>query len=73
MRYENSSGDRDLWLGYDVLVDDVIHDWTTCGSTALGLADGGVQINIWLHVLGGLGLIVVALVPVIRDWVVEGS
>ena len=33
-----------------------------------GLTDLGVQINIWVHVLGSLAVIAVTQVPVASDW-----
>jgi hypothetical protein len=35
----------------------------------IGFGDLGVQINLWMHVLGGVAVIVIALVPAIHDWV----
>ncbi|GGG45607.1 hypothetical protein GCM10011374_04860 [Kocuria dechangensis] len=36
-----------------------------------GLGDLGVQINIWLHVLGGAAVIALAALPAARAWVTD--
>ena len=35
----------------------------------IGFADLGVQINLWLHILGSAALIAIVLLPVAHDWV----
>lgn len=37
----------------------------------VGLQDVGVQINIWMHLLGSAGLIAIALWPAARTWFTE--
>jgi hypothetical protein len=37
----------------------------------VGFADLGVQINLWMHIVGSAVAIAVVLVPVVRDWVVR--
>jgi uncharacterized membrane protein len=34
-----------------------------------GFSDMGVQINLWLHLLGSLAAIAIAIVPFAHDWV----
>ena len=38
-------------------------------QTEVGLADPGVQINLWMHVLGSAAVIALVAVPAARDWV----
>jgi hypothetical protein len=35
----------------------------------VGFADFGVQINLWMHILGSAAVIAIVLVPVAHDWV----
>jgi hypothetical protein len=35
----------------------------------VGFADLGVQINLWLHILGSAAVIAIVLLPVAHDWV----
>jgi hypothetical protein len=35
----------------------------------VGLADPGVQINLWLHLLGSAAVIAIVLLPGAHDWV----
>lgn len=35
----------------------------------VGFADFGVQINLWMHILGSTAVIAIVLVPVTHDWV----
>jgi hypothetical protein len=35
----------------------------------VGFADFGVQINLWMHILGSAAVIAIVLVPVTHDWV----
>lgn len=37
----------------------------------VGMGDLGVQINLWMHVLGSAAVITVALLPAARAWVTE--
>lgn len=37
----------------------------------VGLGDPGVQINLWMHVLGSAGVIAVTLLPAARSWVTD--
>jgi len=37
----------------------------------VGFTDPGVQINLWLHVLGSVVVVAMTLVPAVRDWVVH--
>jgi len=43
----------------------------TVGQSELdvGLGDPGVQINLWLHILGSAAVIAVILLPAAHDWV----
>lgn len=36
-----------------------------------GLGDPGVQINLWMHVLGSAGAIAAILLPGVRGWITE--
>jgi hypothetical protein len=38
------------------------------GQLEVGFGDSGVQINLWIHILGSAGAIAV-LLPVAHDWV----
>jgi hypothetical protein len=35
----------------------------------VGFADFGVQINLWMHILGSAAVVAIVLVPVAHDWV----
>jgi hypothetical protein len=35
----------------------------------VGFADLGVQINLWMHILGSVVVIAISRVPVVHDWV----
>ena len=35
----------------------------------VGLGDLGVQINLWLHILGSVAVTAIVLVPAAHDWV----
>jgi hypothetical protein len=35
----------------------------------VGFADPGVQINLWMHVIGSLAAITIAVLPAAHDWV----
>jgi hypothetical protein len=35
----------------------------------VGFADFGVQINLWMHILGCAAVVAIVLVPVAHDWV----
>lgn len=35
----------------------------------VGLADLGVQINLWMHILGSALVLAIARLPVVHDWV----
>ena len=37
----------------------------------VALTDPGVQINLWLHLLGSAVVVAMTLVPAVRDWVVH--
>jgi hypothetical protein len=37
----------------------------------VGLGDPGVQINLWMHVLGSAQVIAVTLLPAARNWVTD--
>lgn len=37
----------------------------------VGLGDLGVQINLWMHLLGSAGVIAVAALPAARDWIAD--
>jgi hypothetical protein len=37
----------------------------------IGLGDLGVQINLWMHILGSAAVIAIVLVPVAHGWVTE--
>ena len=45
--------------------------WFVAGQSQLdvGFADFGVQINLWMHILGSAAVIAFVLVPVVHDWV----
>lgn len=34
-------------------------------------ADPGLQINLWLHILGGAAVILIVRLPAVRDWVMQ--
>jgi hypothetical protein len=34
-----------------------------------GFADFGVQINLWMHIVGSAAVVAIVLVPVAHDWV----
>lgn len=36
---------------------------------AVGFGDSGVQINLWIHILGSAGVIAMVLLPVAHNWV----
>jgi ABC-type uncharacterized transport system permease subunit len=36
-----------------------------------GLGDPGVQINLWMHVLGSAGTIAAAVIPALRSWITD--
>lgn len=37
----------------------------------VGFGDLGVQINLWMHIVGSATVIAIALVPVAHDWVTQ--
>jgi ABC-type uncharacterized transport system permease subunit len=37
----------------------------------VGLGDMGVQLNVWMHLLGSAGLLVLALTPALRTWITD--
>jgi hypothetical protein len=37
----------------------------------IGLGDPGVQINLWMHVLGSAGTIAAAVMPALRSWITD--
>ena len=39
------------------------------GQLDVGFGDLGVQINLWLHILGSAAVIAIAVLPAARDWV----
>jgi MFS superfamily sulfate permease-like transporter len=41
------------------------------GQLDVGLGDPGVQINLWLHLLGSAAVIAIVLLPAAHDWVTQ--
>jgi hypothetical protein len=37
----------------------------------VGLGDPGVQINLWMHLLGSAAVVAIVLLPVAHDWVTQ--